>query len=219
MKIITGKSYSQRKELTFLVPQGSCSGANFFNMYCSTINEVINPTLGLIAFADDHAIVREFYPSILIEEMQIRDILNTNLANIKAWMISVRLKMNNAKSEFIIFNNRVLVSKCISGKLNINGEAVSRSHEIKYLGAWLDSDLTLETHVKRKCAMAMTKLQRIKSIRKYLMVESSAKLVVSLCLSQLDYSNSILAGLLEWTIMHMQRIEKYGAKLVLGKTR
>ena len=67
--------------------------------------------------------------------------------------------------------------------------------------------------------MSMTNLQRIKNIRKYLTVESSAKLVVSLFLSHLDYSNSILAGLLEWTIMHMQRIQNYGANLVLGKTR
>ena len=126
--------------------------------------------------------------------------------------------MNSAKSEFIIFGNRVLVSKYIPGELNINGEAAGRSHEIKYLGAWLDSELTLKTHVKRKCAMAMTNLQRIKNIRKYFTVESSAKLMVSLYLSHLDYSNSTFAGLPEWTLMHMQRIQNYGAKLVLDKT-
>ena len=37
-RIRIGKSYSQQKELTFSVPQGSCSGAYFFNMYSSTIN-------------------------------------------------------------------------------------------------------------------------------------------------------------------------------------
>ena len=73
--------------------------------------------------------------------------------------------------------------------------------------------------MKRKCVMTMEKLQRVKSIRKYLMVESCGKLVVSLCLPHLDYSNSTLAGLPEWTIMHMQRIQNYRAKLVLGKTR
>ena len=62
MKIKIGKSYSQRKELTFSVPQVSCSDANFFNMYCRTINEVINPYLGLLAFADDHAMVRGIQP-------------------------------------------------------------------------------------------------------------------------------------------------------------
>ena len=74
-------------------------------------------------------------------------------------MNSVRLKMNNAKSEFILFSSRALVSKCISSEININGEAVGRSPEIKYLGAWLDSELTLKSHVKRKCAIAMTNLQ------------------------------------------------------------
>ena len=64
----------------------------------------------------------------------------------------------------------------------------------------------------------MTNLQRIKNIRKYLTVESSAKLVVSLCLSHLDYSNSILAGLPACTIGKIQRIQNYAAKLVLGKT-
>ena len=64
MKIKIGEAYSERIELTFLVPQGSCSGTNFFNMYCSTISKVLDPNLGLIAFADDHAIVKEFNPNI-----------------------------------------------------------------------------------------------------------------------------------------------------------
>ena len=65
----------------------------------------------------------------------------------------------------------------------------------------------------------MTNLQRIKNIRKYLTVGSSAKLVVSLYLSHLDYSNSILAGLPDCTVGKMQRIQNYAAKLFLGKTR
>ena len=93
MRIKIGKSYSERKELTFSVLQGSCSGANFFNMYCSTISDVMKPNLSLIAFADDHAIVKEFNPNIMAEEMQIRNIIITNLASIKSWMNSVRLKM------------------------------------------------------------------------------------------------------------------------------
>ena len=182
-------------------------------MYCSTISEVINPDLGIIAFADNHIIVKEFDCNLLAEEMQTKHILITNLASIKSWMNSVRLKMDNAKSEFILFGNTILVSKCISSEVNINGEAVGRSHEIKYLGTWLDGELMLKTCVKRKCAISMTNLQIIKNIRKYLMVESSAKLAISLCLSYLDYSNSILAGLPNCTIRKMQRIQNSAAKL------
>ena len=77
----------------------------------------------------------------------------------------------------------------------------------------------MKTHVKKKCSTAMINLQRIKNTRKYLTVELSTKLVVSLGSSHLDCANSILAGLPDCTIKQMQRIQNYGTKLVLGKTR
>ena len=67
--------------------------------------------------------------------------------------------------------------------------------------------------------MAMMNLQRIKNIRKYLTTKYCAKLVVSLCMLHLDYSNSILAALPDFTINQIQHIQHYGAKLVLGKTK
>ena len=120
MKIKIGEAYSERKKLTFSVPQGSCSGANFFNMSCSTISKVLDPNLGLIASADDHVIVKEFNPNKQAEEIKIIDLPIANLASIKSWMNSVRLKMNNAKSELITFGNRVQVKKCILSELNID---------------------------------------------------------------------------------------------------
>ena len=167
MKIKIGEAYSERKELTFSVPQGSCSGTNFFNMYCSTISKVLDPNLGLIAFANDHAIVKEFNSNKQAEEIKIINLLTANLASNKSWMNSARLKMSNVKSEFIIFSNRIQVKKCISSELNIDGVTVGRLQVIRYLGAWLYSDLSLKTHVKKKCATAMINLQRIKNIRKY----------------------------------------------------
>ena len=65
----------------------------------------------------------------------------------------------------------------------------------------------------------MLNLQRIKNIQKYLTKESCTTLIVSLCLSHLDYSNSILYGLPNSTIKQMQSIQNYGAKLGLGKTK
>ena len=88
---------------------------------------------------------------------------------------------------------------------------------MKYLGAWLDSELSLKTHVKKKCASAMLNLQMIKNIWEFLTRDSCTKLVVSLCLFYLDYSNSILYGLPNSTIWQMQNIQNYGAKLVLGR--
>ena len=58
MKIIIGNTYLDKKDLTFSVPQGSCSGANLFNVYSSTISKVIATSLNLNGFADDHSIMK-----------------------------------------------------------------------------------------------------------------------------------------------------------------
>ena len=83
------------------------------------------------------------------------------------WMNSARLKMNNSKSEFIIFGNKTRVNKCMSDGLRIE-EIFNRSQIVKYLGACLDSKLSLKIHAKKKGASAMLNLQRIKNIRKFL---------------------------------------------------
>ena len=97
MTVKTGKSYYERKELTFSVPQGSCSGVNLFNMYSSTISEVVDPHLSLLAYADVHATKKELDPNQATEERYVIDLLTENLTKIKEWMNSVRLKMNNSK--------------------------------------------------------------------------------------------------------------------------
>ena len=142
-----------------------------------------------------------------------------NLNYRKEWMNSVVLKMNNSKSKFLIFGDKTTVDKCISDGLRIEDGIVNRSQTVKYLGAWLDRELTLKTRVKKKCASAMLNLQRIKNIWKFLDRDSCTKLAVCLCLSHLDYSNSILYGLPKSVIQQMQNIQNYAAKLVLGRSK
>ena len=144
-------------------------------MYSSTINKEFDPSLSLIVFADDHAIVNKFNPNLPIEEIYVIDLLFNNLDNIKTWMNSIRLKMNISKSEFIIFGNSIQASKCITRGLNIEGDTVCRLQLFRYLEAWLDSELTLKTFVK-KCATGMLNLQRTKNVLQYLTVESCTKL-------------------------------------------
>ena len=151
MTVKIGQSYSDRKELTFSVPQGSCSGANLFNMYSGTIREVVDPCLDLLAYADDHVIKKKLDPNQAIEERNVTNLLTENITNIKEWMNSVRLKMNNSKLEFIIFGNRTQVNKCMSDGLRIEGEIVNRSQIVKYLVAWLDGELSLKTCEEKMC--------------------------------------------------------------------
>ena len=101
-----GEEYSSTRKLPLSVPQGSCAGAQLFNLYCSTMQEIVNPPLTLHGFADDHTMGNKFKPGEWNEEERCMHKLEECAANLKVWMNENRLKMNSDKTEFVLFGSR-----------------------------------------------------------------------------------------------------------------
>ena len=87
---------------------------------------------------------------------------------------------------------------------------------IKYVGAWLDQNLTVTENVNRICQNAMMNLLKIKQLRKVLTQEVACILVRGLVTSLLNYSNSMYAGLPACRMNLLQWVQNGAAKLVLG---
>ena len=219
-KVSIRSSTSRPRQLDYSVPQGSIQGAFLFIAYASTLDLVVQPSgLELNGFADDHSIRTTFKPSKLDhreEQVTIAKIEATML-KVKSWMDQVRLKLNEAKTEFMYFGWPSQLGKCAVSTIDINGENIARSEVTKYLGAHLDSALNFKKHIKTKCKAAMFNLQRIRAARKYLTRPACNKLMVSLVISHLDYANGLLGGLPKCTIDQLQRVQNIAAKIVLGK--
>ena len=69
------------------------------------------------------------------------------LKDVNIWMCKNRLKMNNAKTEFIYFGSRQMLSLCEKEKLDVQGTKINRSNSVRYLGALLDSELNLKKNM------------------------------------------------------------------------
>ena len=52
-KVTINGAYSKERDLEVSVPQGSCAGANIFNLYCLPLQDVVPDDLQLSGFADD----------------------------------------------------------------------------------------------------------------------------------------------------------------------
>ena len=89
---------SEEQDLTVSVPQGSCAGANIFNLYCAPLEEVVTPSLKINRFADDHSIQDSFKASNRKAELDSANTIQNCMVNIKNWMDQVRLKMNPSKT-------------------------------------------------------------------------------------------------------------------------
>ena len=126
--------------------------------------------------------------------------------------------MNNAKTEFILFGSRHQLWKCTTESLSANGEEISCSNCIKYLGTWMDQELSFRQHILNKCRVAMLNIQQVKLIRNILNEDTTHTLVLGLLMSHLDYCNAIFYGLPDVDLKRLQRVQNVAAKLVLNKS-
>ena len=99
-KIVTNK---------LLSTQASTLGPILFNCYASILTEIITEINDsfLYGYADEHAIVNSFNPNNNI----IKEKIENDIRKIKTWMEENQLKMNDAKTEFIILGTSYNVRK------------------------------------------------------------------------------------------------------------
>ena len=84
---------------------------------------------------------------------------------------------------------------------------------VRYLGVWIDSELSMCEHVSRVTQTYFLHLRRLRSVRRQLGRDVFARLVLALVLSRLDYCNAVLAGLPEATLSPFQRVLNAAARL------
>ena len=81
----------------------------------------------------------------------------------------------------------------------------------------MDEALNFREHVTHRCKAAMLNLLILRSIRHLLDAKTSANLYLSLCMSHVDYCNSVLYGLPAVTTNKLQQLQNMCACLVLRK--
>ena len=89
------------------------------------------------------------------------------------------------------------------------------SQSVKTLGLMLDMHLTLKNQVINLVRTANFELRRINSIRHYLSVEATQRLVLAFVMSRLDYCNSLLYGCPQNLINRLQKVQNNAAGLIL----
>ena len=220
LKVNVNDIYSSVRDLHFSVPQGSCAGPVLYTVYASTMGQQIEqyPST-LLGYADDHCVYDCFKAGNIAAELATIDQLEACLDTVKSWMQMNRLKMNDSKTEVIYFGNQVQLDKCVSNSISVGQEVVDRSPCIKYLGAYLDSNLTMYIHIKNKCKIAAFNLYRIIKVRNMLTLDSCKVLVQALVISHLDYANGLFIGLPQKAFDQLQRIQNMAAKVTLRRSK
>ena len=96
----------------------------------------------------------------------------------------------------------------------VGTDTVAPVRSVRDLGIYLDSDVSMRTHVGKTVSSCFAVLRRIRSIRRSVTKPVLQSLVVSLVLTRLDYGSATLAGLPSQLLDRLQSVLNAAARLV-----
>ena len=102
----------------------------------------------------------------------------------------------------------------VSTKSRSQHSPVMPVRSVRDLGVYVDSDLSMRTHVLRTSAGCFAVLRQLYSIRRHITRQVLQTLVVSLVLTRLDYGCATLAGCTASLLGKLQSVMNAAARLV-----
>jgi len=140
-RVMIGDNVSNSKTINIGVPQGSILGPLLFLLYINDF-PCDDSKFNIILYADDTTLV--------FKHKNIADLIrnaNAQLKLIYSWLLSNRLTLNYGKTYPMIISNRIS-SNDIVPKIVINRIRFNFSETVKYLGVYIDKELTFRDHIK-----------------------------------------------------------------------
>jgi hypothetical protein len=202
---------SEVVSLMFGVPQGSVLGPAAFSMYTVPLGAILrHHKIGYHIYADDTQLYLCTDPKNPSSSL---DQLRTAISDIRTWMITNKLKINDDKTEFLVITKPHLTSRMKDLKIKIGGHDIPATNSAKNLGVIFDQTLSMEKQINSVSRANLFHLRNISNVRRLLSDSASSLLIHSLVTTRLDYCNILYHGLPKKLTKKLQRIQNIAARI------
>ena len=220
MRVKVNGAFSEVIELEYGVPQGSVLGPLLFNIYIRSIYRHIQSTgFKIKGFADDHQLYVSFSPEF--QHACLGDKIRSVMDQIDNWMNCYFLKLNQSKTQVIVFGPDSVRSKIlVKGVFVENNQTCIRFKNIvENLGVFLDASMSFTEQIKSVVTSAFASIKNISRIKSFLTGKEKCTLLTALVLSKLDYCNCLYYGLNGSLLNRLQIVQNSAARLVFNKRK
>ena len=171
-----GNTISDPIELFFGVPKGSVLGPLFFSLYISPMSDIAEShSIGHMFYADDLQLYTTVNPRH--DNHVGLAILESCINNIKDWMQVNFLKINDSKTEFVMFGSKHNLSHSENRNIKVGNHQIATVETVHNLGAQMDKHLSMDSFIQAKSKSITFQLRTLRRIRKFL-TDSACRILV-----------------------------------------
>ena len=113
------------------------------------------------------------------------------IQEIRSWMRQNFLKLNDEKTEFLLFGSRQQLSKVSLPFITIGDSQITPSSQSRNVGVIFDSTMILKPHISNIVRLSSFHIRNISRIRTYLNRSAAEQIIHVFVTSRLDNGNAL----------------------------
>lgn len=210
-------SRSNAQPLRSGVPQGSVIGPILFNVYTRSLGALLRAhNVMYHLYADDAQIYLACDP---LDIAAAKTHLEECISAVQIWMAQHKLKLNDDKTDFMVFANKETAKRIEQQVLCVGGCDIPQSHSVKNVGFTMNASLTCDEQVKAVCRVGYAQLKALSKIKPFVDRASLETIVHTLITTRIDYCNALHYGASQSTLQKLQLLQNSCARLLSGAKR
>ena len=131
-------------------------------------------------------------------------------------MITNKLKINDTKTEFIVFRSPQLRCDLSGLSVNVGESQITQSLKVRDLGVTFDQFLNFDDHITAICRSTYFHIRNIRNLLSY---NACSTIIHALISCRLDYCNSLLYNIPTHKTDRLQRLQNQCARILTKSLR
>jgi hypothetical protein len=146
------------------VPQGSILGPLLFLLYINDLPECLKNTRPRL-FADDTNLTASSYS---IDDIEIA--VNSDLENLRNWLMANKLSLNVAKTEFMLIGSPQMIRNASNSQPNIliENKQIQQVNKSRTLGTTIDQHLSWKSNTENICKKITSGISALRRVKPFI---------------------------------------------------